>query len=132
MSPAYWIAIGTSVALLLFLFMLLRARRLREKYAALWILLAISVCVVGAFPDLVFWMAEAIGVVSPANLLFSASLIILLLVCLQLSAELTSTEEEIRTLAEEVALLKMQVDQILQADQPPAQPATKGQPTDAG
>lgn len=114
MTIAYWIALGTSVSLLLFLFALLRGRRLREKYVGLWIVLALAVLVVGAVPDLVFWLADALGVVTPANLLFAASLIILLLVCLQLSAELTSTEEEIRVLAEEVAILKLQVSELIE------------------
>ncbi|AZI58517.1 DUF2304 domain-containing protein [Nakamurella antarctica] len=117
MNVAYFIALAVCLTLLVCLFLLLRGRRLRERYAALWIVLAFAICIVGAFPDVVSWLSNLVGVQTPANLLFSAAAIVLLLVCLQLSAELTSNEDKVRTLTEEVAILKLQVWEIL--DTPP-------------
>lgn len=106
----YWFAVGCSVALVLFLVFLLRTRRLREKYAFIWIAVAVVICVIGAFPDLVVTLARVAGVQTPANLLFAASLLVLLLVCIQLSVEVSTLEEETRTLAEEIALLRLDVE----------------------
>lgn len=102
----YAFAVGSCVALVVFLVALLRTRRLREKYAITWIVVGLAICVFGAFPTTVEAMAKAVGVQTPSNLLFSLALIVLLGVCIQLSAEITSLEEATRTLVEEVALLR--------------------------
>jgi hypothetical protein len=116
----YGFALGLSAATLVFILWLLRARRLREKYAAIWIVLAVAIVVLGAFPGLVFGLARFVGVETPANLLFATSLGVLLFVCIQLSTELSGLEEETRTLAEEHALLARRVDVLEAASGRPA------------
>ncbi len=106
----YAFALGACILLVLFLLWLLRTRRMREKYAVLWLAVALSVCVLGAFPDVAAALARLVGVQTPSNLLFASALIVLLLVCIQLSVEITELEEESRTLAEEVALLRYDVE----------------------
>jgi hypothetical protein len=105
------IAIVVCLALVLSLLQLLRTRRIREKYAAVWILLTLAVVVIGVFPGLAFWLSDLVGVQTPANLLFALASLVLLAVCIQLSTEVSSLEEETRTLAEEVALLRLEVRQ---------------------
>jgi hypothetical protein len=105
----YMFAVGLCGVVVLLLFALLRTQRIREKYAALWIALSLAVVVFAVFPQLAFWLADLVGVETPVNLLFAASFVVLLAVCIQLSAELSSLEEETRTLAEEIALLRLEV-----------------------
>jgi len=105
----YGFALVLCLAVLALLVQLLRTRRIREKYAAIWITVAVAVCVLGAFPEVVFWLADLVGVETPVNLLFALAFLVLLAVCLQLSGETSTLEEQSRTLAEEVALLRLQV-----------------------
>jgi len=120
----YFFAVAACLALVALLLVLLRTRRLREKYAAIWLLVALGVCIFGAFPGAVAAVAGAVGVETPSNLLFALALVVLLLVCVQVSVEITSLEEETRTLVEEVALLRFDIDRITQA--------TASSPTDDG
>ncbi|GIG36085.1 DUF2304 domain-containing protein [Cellulomonas pakistanensis] len=106
-------AIVVCLALVVALLHLLRTRRIREKYAAVWILLTLAVVAIGVFPGLAFWLSDLVGVQTPANLLFAMACLVLLAVCIQLSTEVSSLEEETRTLAEEVALLRLDVRQHL-------------------
>ena len=108
----YYFALASCMALVLFLVVLLRTRRLREKYALTWIVVALGVCVLGAFPRVVESITSAVGVETPSNLIFALALIVLLGVCIQLSVEITGLEEETRTLAEELALLRFDVDRL--------------------
>jgi hypothetical protein len=108
----YIFALAACLLLVVFLVWLLRTRRLREKYAITWLVVGLGVCVFGAFPTAVEWMADLVGVETPSNLLFALALIVLLIVCIQLSTEITTLEEETRTLAEEVALLRYDVEQL--------------------
>lgn len=94
---------------------LMRSRRIREKYAAAWILLAVAVVVLGAFPDVLGHLARLLGVQTPVNLLFLVSGVILLIVSVQFSVEISQLEEETRTLAEEIALLRLDLEEGLAA-----------------
>ena len=105
----YIFAIVLSAAVVIFLVTLLRRRRIREKYAAIWIALGVAVLVLATFPQLAFWFARLVGVETPVNLLFAGGFVILLGVCIQLSSSVTSLEERTRTLTEEIALLSLDV-----------------------
>jgi hypothetical protein len=111
----YGFAIAASLAIVVFLVVLLRSRRVREKYAFIWIAVGIAVAVLAAFPELMLGLTSLVGIQTPSNLLFSASLIVLLFVCIQLSVEVSGLEEETRTLAEEVALLRLDVERAAAA-----------------
>ncbi|MDX6301109.1 MAG: hypothetical protein QOF53_2323 [Nocardioidaceae bacterium] len=91
------------------LFEMMRRHRLREKYAVFWALIAVLTLLVAAVPQLLTWAASLVGVTVPANLLFFAASMLLLAVSVQHSSELGSLEEKTRTLAEEVALLRMEL-----------------------
>jgi hypothetical protein len=91
------------------LFEMMRRHRLREKYAVFWALIAVLTLLVAAVPQLLSWAASLVGVAVPANLLFFAASMLLLVVSVQHSSELGSLEEKTRTLAEEVALLRMEL-----------------------
>ncbi|GEK21646.1 DUF2304 domain-containing protein [Cellulomonas xylanilytica] len=112
---AYPFALAISAVVVLLLLWLLRSRRLKEKYAGLWIVLALAVVVLGVFPDLAGWLARLVGVQTPINLVFLLGFVAVLAVCIQLSAELSRAEESSRTLAEEIALLGLRVERVEQA-----------------
>ena len=90
------------------IFRVLRSGQLREKYAALWIVLGALIIVLGVWPDLLQAVAGLLGVQLASNLLFFLALVMLLGVALHLSLAVSRMEEEIRTLAEEVAILRLE------------------------
>lgn len=122
---AYTTALAISVMTVGAIVFLMRSRRIREKYAAAWITLAVLVIVIGVFPDLLEHLARFLGVQTPINLLFLASVVLLLIVSVQFSVEISQLEEETRTLAEEIALLRRDVEESLgtrDGQDRPAQP----------
>jgi hypothetical protein len=116
------ISVVVALAALVLVFELLRRRRLREKYAVIWVVISLGTLVVALFPPLLGWIAALVGIQTPSNLLFFSSLIILFAVSLQLSREVGLLEEQSRRLAEEVGGLRLRLDQLERreaADQPP-------------
>jgi hypothetical protein len=97
---------------LLLTFELLRRRALREKYAALWLLVSVVALVFAVFPELLNRLARALGFQVPANLLFALAALVLLVVSMQLSLELGRVEDKSQRLAEEVALLRLDLEQL--------------------
>lgn len=100
---------------LAFMFELLRRRRLREKYAGLWIVVALLVLVGAVFPGITEWLSALVGITTPVNLVFFLGLLVLLVVCVQISAEVSELELENQTLAEESALLRLRVERLERA-----------------
>jgi len=106
-----------SVTTLVVLFEMMRRHRLREKYAVFWGVIAVATLVVAAFPVLLYQAASLVGVAVPANLLFFVASMLLLVVSVQHSHELGRLEERSRTLAEEVALLRLDLESRSASDQ---------------
>lgn len=107
----YGFVVGLSVVILVSLVSLMRSRRIREKYAAVWIALGLGIIVACAWPNLAVSLARLVGVETPSNLVFAVALVILLGVCIQLSVAVSAQEEQSRTLAEEIALLRCTLDE---------------------
>ncbi|MFC7493461.1 MULTISPECIES: DUF2304 domain-containing protein [unclassified Nocardioides] len=111
MSANYVLGILGSLITLAALFELMRRRRLREKYAVLWVTVSVGLILIALVPALLPALADLVGVEVPANLLFFVASVVLMLVSMQHSYELGRLEEETRTLAEEVALLRLDLEQ---------------------
>lgn len=105
-----------SLAIVGAVFEMLRRKKLREKYAALWLVVGVGTLVLAAFPDLLTIVAQIVGVQLPSNLLFIISILLLLGVSLHLSWEISVVEDETRALAEEVAILRAMVEDMSDQD----------------
>jgi hypothetical protein len=103
--------LGVIAALLTFVFVfwMLRRGSLQEKYAVLWLGVSGVALVLAIFPGLLRWITDVLGVETPSNLLFFVTIVLLILVAVQLSYELSRHEARIRRLAEEVALLDEEI-----------------------
>jgi hypothetical protein len=110
MKATLILGIVGSIITLALLFEMMRRQRLREKYAVFWALVAVVTLVIALFPGLLEWIANLVGVRVPSNLLFFAASMLLLAVSVQHSSELGRLEDRTRTLAEEVGLLRLQLE----------------------
>ena len=95
-----------SVLVCAFVIVQLRHQRMKERYAALWLIIGAVIIVLGAFPSLLNGVADFVGVALPVNLLFLLSILLLMGVSIHLTLELSRLSEKTRILAEEVAILK--------------------------
>ena len=104
------LAIGAAILTFIFVFVLLRKGVLREKYAVLWLLVSGVALVLAVIPGTLQEISNFLGVETPSNLLFFVTVVLLVLVSVQLSYELSRHEARIRRLAEEVALLRQEIE----------------------
>jgi hypothetical protein len=100
----------TGVIILLGIVELLRRRQLREKYGMLWIAVALVIVPMAFYPRLLDNVSLAIGVANGVSLVLFLGIVFLLLVSLHLSWEVSRMEEQNRTLAEEIALIRMKIE----------------------
>ncbi|MET3512090.1 MULTISPECIES: DUF2304 domain-containing protein [Plantibacter] len=91
---------------------MLRRRRMRERHAVWWLVAGCLALIIGVFPQVLAGVAVAIGVEIPTNLVFFVSILVLFLVSIQHSSELTTLEQRSRTLAEESALQDLRITEL--------------------
>ena len=122
MNPEVVLGVAGSLITLTVLVEMMRRQRLREKYAVLWVIVALATLTVTVFPGVLYWGADLLGVSVPANLLFFLGSMFLMLVSIHHSQELSRLEDRTQTLAEEVALLRMDSDASRQFVTGPSDP----------
>ncbi|MET4061155.1 hypothetical protein ABIB35_002720 [Arthrobacter sp. UYP6] len=101
-----------ALAVVCWVVLLLRQRKLKEKYAVLWVLVGLLIVVLAGFPQLLGWASDLAGFAVPSNLLFTLAIFLVLGVCLHLSLEISVVEDETRALAEEAAILRAALDKL--------------------
>ena len=107
--------IGLALLVLVLIVSLLLRRQLREKYATLWIIIGLVILVLAIFPGLLLGLSSALGVAVPSNLIFALAFVLLIGVTLHLSWELSQAEDEVRRVAEDVAILRADVEDLQRA-----------------
>ncbi|GAB3136874.1 DUF2304 domain-containing protein [Amycolatopsis sp. NPDC004378] len=90
---------------------MMRRRKLREKYAGVWLVVAVGVVVLAVLPQAAEFLAKHTGVQTPSNFVFLLAGFVLALVSLHLSTEVGRLEEEVRTTVEETALLRCELEE---------------------
>lgn len=85
---------------------LIRERRLKEKYALLWLATSLLIIILASSRALLEGIATAVGIYYPPSLLFLLAVIFLVIVNISFSITLSRLSDNNRQLAQEVALLK--------------------------
>ena len=102
-----------AAVILAFVLRLVGQRRLRSKYALLWLVLGLVTLPIAAFPAMSDQIADWLGIESTPALLLMMACAVLLLIVIHYSWELSRLEVRSRRLAEEVALLSARLDEAL-------------------
>ena len=114
MTPLYISIAGTVVAvvLLLVVFELIRSRRLRERYALLWLATGLVLVALSAWRGGLNTIAGWLGVRGyPPAVLFAVGLLFVILVLLHYSTVISRLADQNTTLAQRLALLESRIDE---------------------
>jgi hypothetical protein len=106
------VATTVSVLLLLVVLELIRSRRLRERYALLWLATGIILVALSAWRGGLNTIARWFGVRSyPPAVLFAVGLLFVILVLLHYSTVISRLSDQSTTLAQRLALLESRLDE---------------------
>jgi uncharacterized membrane protein YfcA len=104
------LATVVSVVFVLSVYRLGRRQKLSFRYTVGWLVLGGLGIVAGIFSPLAEPLAEQLNL-SPAALLGVGGLLLLLVLCVQLSISISGLQEQVRTLAEEASYLRQELDE---------------------
>lgn len=108
------VLMGVLVSLVLIAVMavLIRTRRLQERYAMLWLAAALGVVVLGLWTDALELLASAVGIAYPPSALFMVVAAFLVAVLLDLAIVVSRLVARLHTLAQSHALLEERVQRM--------------------
>ena len=109
------ISIAATVASLLLLLVVLelvRRRRLREKYALLWILTAIVLVVLSAWRSGVNSIGQFVGVEDSLAIIFATAFLFVIVVLLHFSTVVSGLTDRTTRLAQQNALLEQRIREL--------------------
>ena len=107
-----------SLALVLFVFELIRSHRLRERYALLWLVTGLVLTALSAWRGGLNTIAGWLGVTSyPPAVLFAAGLLFVIAVLLHYSTVISRLSDQNVILAQRLALLEQELRQTGSASQ---------------
>jgi len=105
-------ATAASLVLVLVVFELIRSRRLRERYALLWLLTGIVLVILSAWRGGLNTIAGWLGVRGyPPAVLFAVGLLFVILVLLHYSTVISRLTDQNVVLAQRLALLETKLDE---------------------
>jgi hypothetical protein len=107
---------------------LVRRRRLAERYALLWMVVAVVLLVLAVWKGLLGDAAHLVGIQVPANALFLAAIGVIFILLLHFSVANSRLAEETKILAQEIARL----DQELRARSANGAGPNGGEPEGSG
>lgn len=81
-----------------------------------WLIGTVAILILSIFPNLIIWMAGLIGIEYAPSLLFLLVAIFLLFINFRNTQKIVKQKEKILSLAQDVAILKYEVDQINKKD----------------
>ena len=99
------VAIAASVGLLVYIVDLVRRRRLKEEYTALWVIVALVLLLLASWGGLLRDITHAIGAISESSTLYLFGLLFVILLLLNFSVRVSMLERRLTALVQELALL---------------------------
>lgn len=103
------------VGALLFVLELVRRRKLKEEYSLLWLATTIVLIILSVSRPLLDTLANLVGIFYPPSALFLVAMIFVLFILLHFSTVLTRLTQENKENAQQLALLKWQLEQTQKA-----------------
>lgn len=117
-----WIGLAIGLVCLALIVELIRKRRLREEYALLWIAATLAIIGLSMQREILHKLAELMGVAYPPMVLPMIAGIFGLLLAVHFSLVISRLSGENKTLAQDVALLRLEVAELRKQAPPPGAP----------
>ena len=111
-----WLALSISLALTLTVLWLVRRRRLREEYTPIWLAVSAALVFLSFRLELLRQLTRLIGAWTPSSTVFFLGELFLVAICLNYAVRLSRANLLIKNLAQEIALLRADVDRLAAAE----------------
>jgi len=102
--------ISLSTMCLLVLISSVKKGKLRGDYAIGWIFCSTALFLVSLFPQIAYFIARILGIISPANIVFAIIIFLLIIMVYVLFTKVSWLEEKQKDVVQELAILKKRLE----------------------
>jgi hypothetical protein len=107
-----YIAIFVSISLFLYIFYLVRKKKIKEEYSLLWLFSSFVFIVFSIWRDGLEFFAKLMGIAYPPAALFLILMLAIFLILIEFSINISKLSEKNKILAQEMALLKDELEAL--------------------
>lgn len=94
------------------IFLLVKSRRIQEKYSIVWLFIGILILIFSVFRDLMEWFSNFIGIYYAPSTLFAILISCAYILLLNMSISISTMKKRTKALIQELALLRMKVEEL--------------------
>jgi len=105
------LVIAITLALLLFVFELVRRKHLSERYAILWLLAAATLFVLAAWKGLLTSLSHDVGISYPPSALFAIAIALIVIILMYFSLVVSRLSDQNKILAQHLGLLQQRIEE---------------------
>lgn len=98
------ILIMSSVLMLIYMIKKVKKSKLQIEYTVFWIIFGLLLIVISLIPQIMYFVADIIGIQSPVNLVLTFIIFILVIKMFFMTIEISQLEAKVKELVEEMAL----------------------------
>jgi hypothetical protein len=124
--PVQLFAALASVVLLGIVVELIRARKLRERYALLWLGTAAVILLFAAWRSGLHELSRALGIAYPPNALFVLAMLFVLVLLLHFSTVISKLSDRSTTLTQRLALMEDRIRELEGEQRPELREVSRG------
>jgi len=111
-SIIQYVAIVGSLILVIAILLLIRNKKIKEKFSLLWLFFGIIFFILSIWRDSLEIFAHMLGIAYAPAALFLILIIAIISILIHFSVIITRLEDYVTNLVQEIGLLKMEVDHI--------------------
>src|SRR4030067_1152530 len=119
------VALAFGMGMLLLIIELVRRRKLREEYSWLWLMTGSVILVLALWFDLLKWITQLVGAVTPSSTIFLCAFLFLIFISLHFSVVISRLADRNKELAQKYALLEMDVERLKRSLLSESSPSTR-------
>jgi hypothetical protein len=97
---------------------LVRRRKLSEEFSLLWVVASLGAVLLAFWTGLLTAITRALGALYETSTIFFFGILFVLVVLVYYAVKLTALTQEVRRLAQEAALLRLQLEEAERAGRP--------------
>ena len=109
-----------SLLLVALVLWLVQRRTLREEYTPIWLAVAVGITLVSVSQTLLHGLTRLLGAWTPSSTLFFFAILFLVAICLNYAVRLSKITLQVKTLGQEVALLRAHLETRAESETPEA------------
>lgn len=106
------LAVAVSFGLVIFILRLITNKKLKEKYAILWLVSGSIIFILGVFNNFLIYITGLIGITLPINTVLFFGIFFLIVINIHFSIVISNLCEQNKKIAQKMALLETKIKEL--------------------